>query len=298
MATTPENCRWHGTYLPIGPIQIKVISMSAWNFMSYESKANLLDAVRRESDGMFALAQTPGIWTAPTGAGQWEVRDVFGHLIDTTETYFVGLDATRGAADPPGPVPLRKMSVHVDQGARQFRLMDQDAVLERLRAALDKMLGVTESVTEEQWGQFLVPHKYMGPLPFFFYPVFQLVDYSVHSWDIRQGTGKAHALESRSADLLVPLCFVLWSATPNVAPDTEPMELGIRITSGANAGTTRVAVGANGCSTAPGPIDDLPCTIDFDPASFVLTAYGRINAGTAHGDMQLAHRFLGGFFRI
>jgi uncharacterized protein (TIGR03083 family) len=272
--------------------------MSAWNFMSYESKNNLLEAVRRESDGMFALARTPAIWTEPTGAGQWQVRDVFGHLIDTTETYFVGFDATRGAAEPPGPVPLRKMSVHVDQGARQFRLMDQDAVLERLRAALDKMLAITEDISEEQWGQYLVPHKYMGPLPFFFYPVFQVVDYAVHSWDIRQGTGKAHALEARSADLLVPLCFVLWSATPNVGPDTKPMELGIRITSGANAGTTRVAVGGNGCTTAPGPIDDLPCTIDFDPASFVLTAYGRINAGTAQGDMELAHRFLGGFFRI
>ncbi len=38
--------------------------------------------------------------------------------------------------------------------------------------------------------------------------------------------------------------------------------------------------------------------IDFDPASFVLTAYGRMNAGTIHGDQQLAHRFLAGFFRI
>jgi hypothetical protein len=30
----------------------------------------------------------------------------------------------------------------------------------------------------------------------------------------------------------------------------------------------------------------------------VLTAYGRTNAGTARGDQDLAHRFLGGFFRI
>jgi len=190
------------------------------------------------------------------------------------------------------------MAVHVDQGARQFRALDQDTVLQRLRAALDRMLTITESLTEDQWSQYMVPHKYMGLLPVSFYPVFQLVDYAVHSWDIRQGTGKAHALESRSADLLVPLCFVLWSATPTVGPDTEPMELGIRISSGANAGTTRVAVGPNGCTTTPGPIDDLQCRIDFDPASFVLTAYGRTNAGTAHGDRELAHRFLGGFFRI
>ena len=35
--------------------------MSAWNFMSYESKGNLLDAIRRESAGMFALAEDPGL---------------------------------------------------------------------------------------------------------------------------------------------------------------------------------------------------------------------------------------------
>jgi uncharacterized protein (TIGR03083 family) len=272
--------------------------MSAWNFMSYESKANLLEAVRRESTGMFALAEESETWMAPTGAGDWQVRDVFGHLIDTTETYFVGFDAVRGDGDPPPLVPLVDMAVHVDRGAQAFRELDREAALERLHVALDKMLGIEEALSEDDWGGLQVPHKYMGPLPAFFYPVFQLVDYAVHSWDIRQGTGRPHALEAHSADLLVPLCYVLWSATPVVGPDTEPMELGIRITSGANAGDTRVAISPDGAVTTPGSIDDLACTIEFDPGSFVLTAYGRTNAGTARGDQDLAHRFLGGFFRI
>jgi hypothetical protein len=42
----------------------------------------------------------------------------------------------------------------------------------------------------------------------------------------------------------------------------------------------------------------VPTVIDFDPASFVLTAYGRMNAGTVHGDRELGHAFLDGFFRI
>jgi uncharacterized protein (TIGR03083 family) len=272
--------------------------MSAWNFMSYESKGNLLEAVRREAAGMFALAEEPEIWMAPTGAGDWQVRDVFGHLIDTTETYFVGFDAARKGTNPPESAPLRDMATHVDVGARQFRTLDRKVVLDRLVSALDRMLGITEDLTEDDWAGLVVPHKYMGPLPAFFYPVFQLVDYAVHSWDIRQGIGKPHALEARSADLLVPLCFVLWSATPIVGPETQPIELGIRVTSGTNAGDTRVAVGPEGAVTTPGPIDDLPCFIEFDPGSFVLTAYGRTNAGTARGDRDLAHRFLGGFFRI
>lgn len=272
--------------------------MSAWNFMSYESKGNLLEAVRRESAGMFALAEQPETWMAPTGAGNWQVRDVFGHLIDTTETYFVGFDAARKGTSPPDSAPLRDMAAHVDRGAQQFRELDRKVALDRLRSDLDRMLGITEDLTEEDWAGLRVPHKYMGPLPAFFYPVFQLVDYAVHSWDIRQGIGRPHALEARSADLLVPLCFVLWSATPLVGPDTQPMELGIRVTSGENAGDTRVKIGPEGAAVDQGPIGDLPCVIEFDPGSFVLTAYGRTNAGTARGDRDLAHRFLGGFFRI
>ena len=45
----------------------------------------------------------------------------------------------------------------------------------------------------------MVPHFYMGPLPAFFYPAFQLMDYGVHSWDIREGSGKAHGLAGDAA---------------------------------------------------------------------------------------------------
>ena len=139
------------------------------------------------------------------------------------------------------------MATHVDEGAQQFRSLERDAAIERLRVALDKMLGIEEALSEEDWGGLQVPHKYMGPLPAFFYPVFQLVDYAVHSWDIREGSGQPHALEARSADLLVPLCFVLWSATATVGPDTRPIEVGVRITSGENAGDTRmIASGPRG----------------------------------------------------
>ena len=51
------------------------------------------------------------------------------------------------------------------------------------------MMAIMEGLDADSWGGFMVPHKYMGPLPAFFYPVAQLVDYTVHSWDIRQGRG-------------------------------------------------------------------------------------------------------------
>src|SRR5581483_8914767 len=75
--------------------------MSEWNFMDYQSKDNLLRAVREEADAMLALAGEPGVWEAPTGAGHWQVRDIIGHLVDTTEGYFASFDAARGN----GPAP-------------------------------------------------------------------------------------------------------------------------------------------------------------------------------------------------
>jgi hypothetical protein len=45
-------------------------------------------------------------------------------------------------------------------------------------------------------------------------------------------------------------------------------------------------------------ISDLPAVIEFDPGSFVLTAFGRFNGGTVRGNKALADRFLGMFFRI
>ncbi|MGH9214312.1 MAG: hypothetical protein ACRD2C_27135 [Acidimicrobiales bacterium] len=112
------------------------------------------------------------------------------------------------------------------------------------------------------------------------------------------GTGRAHALEGTAADLLVPLCFVVWQQTAK-CEGIEPVDLGIRV-SGPNGGETHVSVSGHGLTftPAPGQIDNLPLVLDFDPSSFVLTVMGRINGGTARGDVELADRFCNLFFRI
>lgn len=138
----------------------------------------------------------------------------------------------------------------------------------------------------------------MGPLPACFYPEFQLVDYAVHSWDIRQGAGASHGLDHASADLLVPLALILWQSTAELPADLAPFTIGVRVTSGANAGDTRVTVSDDGLATEPGDLENLPTVLEFDPGSLVLTAYGRFNGGTVHGDPEVADRFLRLFFRI
>jgi uncharacterized protein (TIGR03083 family) len=271
--------------------------MSAWNAMSFEAKDTILRVVRREAEQFFVMVDRDDVWEAPTGAGHWQVRDVVGHIVDTTEAYFVAFDAARShsAVDPAYGLP--GMAARVDTQAQSFRGESRAALVERLRGDFDKVMQTFDALTESDWSNLLVPHFYMGPLPAFFFPAFQLMDYGVHSWDVRQGTGRAHGLSGEAADLLTPFMFVVWkyTVTPTEGP---PCELGIRITSGPNAGDTRVTVGPEGMDYEPGDISGLPVALEFDPGSFVLTAFGRSNAGTIRGDRALADRYLNLFFRI
>jgi hypothetical protein len=124
------------------------------------------------------------------------------------------------------------------------------------------------------------------------------MDYGVHSWDIRQGTGRAHGLDAEAADLLVPFMFILWQATAAPPADAPEVEIGITVTSGHNAGSWRVTAGPSGLSYAEGDVSSLPAVLEFDPGSFVLTAFGRSNSGTIRGDVAHGERYLNSFFRI
>lgn len=270
--------------------------MSSWNAMTYEGKDTILRVVRNEAEQFFAMVDRDDAWEAPTGAGHWQVRDIVGHIVDTTEAYFVAFDAARGGTEMPAAYGLPGMAARVDQMATTLRSEPRSVLVERLRADFDKMMGIFDALTEDDWSNLMVSHFYMGPLPAFFYPAFQLMDYGVHSWDVRQGTGRAHGLAGEVGDLLVPFMFVLWKYTV-ASSEPEPCELGIRVTSGPSAGDTRVAVGPGGMDYEPGDASDLT-VIEFDPGSFVLTAFGRSNAGSIRGDRAVADQYLNLFFRI
>ena len=269
--------------------------MSEWNAMTYEGKDTILRVVKQEAQRLFALAEEPGAWERPTACAGWTTRDVVGHIVDTTEGYFAAFDAARGGGEAPAPFGLPAMHDRVNEMAIAFRRVPQAEMMERLRDDFAKMMGILEPLGPDEWTGMMVSHAYMGPVPAFFYAAGQLMDYGVHSWDIRQGTGRAHGLSGEAADLLVPFMFVLWKYTTGAK---DPCELGIRITSGPNAGDTKVTVGPDGMDYAPGDVSDLSAVIEFDPGSFVLTAFGRSNAGSIRGDRAVADRFLNIFFRI
>ncbi|UGY91641.1 maleylpyruvate isomerase family mycothiol-dependent enzyme [Streptomyces gobiensis] len=269
----------------------------SWNFMEPAGRKNLDEIWRREAEAMFGLVSDPAVWEAPTAAGHWQVRDVVAHMVDTTEVYLHSFAAARGEAEAKEPLGVRNMSTLMDKDALAMRDVAQADLLARLRQVLDGILDVVNGLTDEEWTQLLVPHKYMGPVPACFLPVCQMLDYIVHTWDIREGLGRSHALQADAADMLVPVCFLMWQNT-NETKGVEPFSIGLRVTTGPNAGDTRATVTEAGVEFAPGSVDELPAVLEFDPASLVLAAFGRANTGTCRGDRQLADRYLNLFYRI
>src|SRR3954471_11337586 len=114
--------------------------MSGWNAMAFDAKGNLLRVVRRQAEGLFTLASAPGAWEAPTACPQWQVRDVVGHIIDVTESYFVGFDAARAGREHPEAFGVRAMQTMLDEGARSHRALGQQAAVERLRTDYAKLM--------------------------------------------------------------------------------------------------------------------------------------------------------------
>lgn len=271
--------------------------MTEWNAMTYEGKDTILRVVREQAAQMFALAERPDAWAAPTACESWEVRDVIGHLVDTMEGYFKAFNVARSGASAENAYGLLGMHERAGDTAKAFRHLSQQEMMARVRADLDQMMGILEPLTADEWTSMIVPHFYMGPVPAFIYAAGQLMDFGVHTWDIVEGSGKAHALAADAADLLVPFMFIIWQSTISPDADRTPFTLGITVT-GRNAGEYRVTLNEEGMTYEPGGVDDLPAVIDFDAGSMVLTAFGRINGGTVRGDQAVAERFLNLFYRI
>jgi uncharacterized protein (TIGR03083 family) len=272
--------------------------VGSWNPMTYDGKDTLLRVLRQEAERLFALADRPDAWEAPTGGRGWEVRDIVGHLVETTEAYFAAFDAARNHTEVDPAYGLRGMAARLTDQTPALRSVPREELMARLRGDFARALQLFESLGPDEWEGFTVRHYYLGPLPAYFYPAFQLMDYTVHSWDIRQGSGRAHGVSGEAADLLVPFMFVLWQATTAPRPDEEACEIGILVASGANASSTRVRVDPEGLWYEAGDLADLPAMIEFDPGSFVLTAFGRSNSGAIRGDHEIADRYLNLFFRI
>ena len=272
----------------------------AINPMDYNSKDEVLDVVRTERARFYEVIDNPENWNVDTRCEGWEVRDLVGHMIDVTEGYLTRWDMARNGELPDG-IGLAVMAEELNKGALAHRNLSRDEAIARLKSASDKMMGIFEALTEEDWGGFNVAHIFMGPLPTLFFPAFQIMDYTVHTWDMHWGLGDKEAkLDERSAGVLIPYMFILWQYTVDQeSAKGVDLTYGIKV-DGEWGGQWKVTVKEGQWSIEPADdLSDVPAVFHYHhPSDLVLTAYQRIEGGEASGDPDAIKKVRGLFFRI
>ena len=273
----------------------------AVNSMDYTGKNTVLDVVRTEAAEFFRLADDPKNWNVQTRCTEWEVRDIVGHMIDVTEGYLTRWEKAR-QGEAIGTAGLLVMADSLNQAAQSFRSLPREQALSRLKTAYNTMMDTFQKLTADEWGNFLVTHPYMGALPTLFYPAFHVMDYGVHTWDIRWGLGKKTGkLDERTAGVLVP--YMLFALLPSTV-DAESAK-GVNVTygievSGEWGGKWRATVKDGKFEAKPetGNFEGCDAVFSFDPSDFVLTAFQRFPGGTARGDPEVIKKVRNLFFRI
>jgi uncharacterized protein (TIGR03083 family) len=274
--------------------------MSPVNSMDYTGKDTVLDVIRTESADFFALVDDPDNWNLQTRCTEWEVRDMVGHMLDVTEGYLTRWESARNN-EPRDTAGLLVMSRDLNDHAQAFRRLPREEAIARLKEDYNKMMDIFEKLTPEDWSGFLVTHPFMGPLPTFFYPAFHVMDYGVHTWDIRWGLGeKDRKLDERTAGLLVP--YMLYALLPSTV-DAESakgvdVEFGIEV-SGEWGGRWRATVKDGKFEAKPTEdFEGCQAVFHYDPSDFVLTAFQRFPGGEASGDPEVIEKVRNLFFRI
>ncbi len=275
--------------------------MAPVNSMDYSGKDTVLDVIRKESSEFFKLVDDPKNWKVQTRCTEWEVRDLVGHMIDVTEGYLTRWEKAKRheAVDSVG---LLVMSHDLNSHAQSFRGLKREEAISRLKNDYTRMMDIFDKLTPEEWSNFQVTHPFMGPLPTLFYPAFHVMDYGVHTWDIRYGLGeKTRELDERTAGVLIP--YMLYALLPSTVD--EKSAKGVDVTYGLNVtgawgGKWRATVKDGKFEVKQEPDEFAGCDaiFDFDASDFVLTAFQRFPGGAARGDYKVINQVRNLFFTI
>ncbi len=271
------------------------------NSMDYSGKDTVLDVIRKESGDFFALVDDPKNWNVQTRCTEWQVRDMVGHMIDVTEGYLTRWDKAR-KGQPANTAGLLVMADQLNQGAQSFRTLPREEAIARLKGDYARRMEIFGSLSADEWNNYIVMHPFMGPLPTLFYPAFHVMDYGVHTWDMRYGLGeKTRKLDERTAGVLVP--YMLFALLPSTvdAQSAQGVDVtyGIEVT-GPWGGKWRATVKDCRFEAKPetGNFEGCDAIFTYDPSDFVLTAFQRFPGGAARGDEKVINTVRGLFFRI
>jgi uncharacterized protein (TIGR03083 family) len=271
------------------------------NVMDPSGKDYLLRVVRADRQTFYDRIDhmNDAQWHGATPCTEWDVRDIVGHMVDVTEEYIAGFKLALASDIFGDPLGVRPMAQIADERARALRNLTQPQLIARLKSGSDELFGIFGSLDAQQWGGLMVPHLYMGPLPAFFFPVFQLMDYCVHVWDLNESIGRPAPLSEEGSGTLVPFMFVLMQSTVDAETSQNlTLTCGIEVP-GPYGGSWRVEVTEGAMRYEEGDTEGCQVVFHFrDPGEFVLTSFQRIRGGTATGDLTLEERFRNLFFKI
>jgi uncharacterized protein (TIGR03083 family) len=267
------------------------------NVGEFDGKQFLLDLDRAERAEFYKLLDEAP-WDGKTASGHWQVRDLCGHLIDVTESYLERFALARAGKEAPAALGLPIRAQKLDEGAQRFRSLSKADAIARLKTSSDKMFELFDALDEQSWSGEIVPHVYMGPLPAYFFAAFQLIDYSIHSWDIKSGLGRDEPLSDDAAVTLIPFMLIVIQYTVDAqhAADLKT-RFGIEI-SGPGGGTWCVNVDGTSVSYAEGTTEGCPTVFSFKPSDFVLSTYQRMRGGAISGDAAIGERIRDLLFKI
>jgi uncharacterized protein (TIGR03083 family) len=267
------------------------------NVGEFAGKKFLLDLDRAERGEFYKLLDEAP-WEGKTASGHWQVRDLCGHLIDVTEGYLERFAMARAGQEAPAGLGLPIMAQKLDEGATRFRSLSKADALARLKATSDKMFELFDALDEKSWPGEIVTHTFMGPLPAYFFAAFQLLDYSVHGWDIKVGLGRDEPLSDAAAVTLIPFMLIVIQYTVDAqrAADLKT-KFGIEVT-GPGGGKWCVGVEGAAVSIEEGTTEGCPTVFSFTPSEFSLNTYQRVRSGTVTGDAALGERIRDLLFKI
>jgi uncharacterized protein (TIGR03083 family) len=267
------------------------------NVGDYAGKQFLLNLDRAERAEFYKLLDEAP-WEGKTASGHWQVRDLCGHMIDVTEAYLERWAMARAGQEAPAPFGLKIMAQKLDEGATRFRSLSKQDAIARLKTASDKMFEIFDGLDEQAWTGEIINHVYMGPLPAYFFAAFQLIDYSIHSWDIKAGLGRDEPLSDAAAVTLIPFMLIVIQYTVDEERSRGlKTQFGIEVT-GPGGGQWCVSVDGTQVSFEETSTENCAVAFSFKPSDFVLSTYQRIRAGTLTGDAALGDRIRDLLFKI
>jgi len=246
-----------------------------------------MTVMRRDREKFTRLVSDPENWNVMTRSAGWEVRDLVGHMIDVMEGYFKNWDLAASGQDAT-TAGMAVMGTSLNDHALDFRKLPREEALDRFKKDAQKLDGMLDALSADEWGSFTVMHPYGGPVPAGAYATFQIMDYAVHGYDIEYGLGNKLAnIDEASAGLILPFTFIFWSATvdQNEAKDID-MQYGVDV-GGAWGGKWRASVKDGKVTYEPekGNFEGCDALFYFPTVQEeVFTFFGRFPGGAAQGD--------------